>query len=115
MRKLIIISSSVLLVLCMSCRRSDIKTVVVSVPDMRNRACVEIVANSLRGQIGVKGGSDIRVDLDKRTVTVQYESLLTASKNVEYAIAASGFSANSIPGNKDAALKLPTACFSKEP
>ncbi|OVE75365.1 hypothetical protein BVX97_04630 [bacterium E08(2017)] len=76
---------------------------------MKNIACAEVVRNSLKGLIGIKP-QDVVIDLNTRTVTVQYESLVTAKKNVEYAIARSGFDANAIPADKEAAAKLPKEC-----
>ena len=98
-----------------SCRRQDVKTVVVRVPDMRNRACVNIIVKALVKEAGVKGGKDLMVDIDSRTLTVKYDSLFTAKKNVEYAIAAVGFSANDIPADQKAASLLPAECRSPEP
>jgi hypothetical protein len=110
MKKILFIVTASLLVLTVSCRRTDVRTLVVNVPEMRNSACAQLIVKKLSTQVGVKKGNDISVDLVARTVTVQYESLLTAKKNVEYAIAAVGFSANAIPANKDAASKLPKEC-----
>lgn len=103
-----------MLVMSVSCRRTDVRTVLVSVPEMRNRACAEVIVKALSSSMGVKGGSDIKVDLVARTVSVQYESLLTARKNVEYTIAEAGFTANSIPANADAASKLSDECKGME-
>lgn len=102
---------AILAMFMVSCRRSDIKEAIISVPEMRNRACADIIVRALSSQIGVKGGPDIKIDLVTRTVTVEYESLVTALKNVEYAIAKAGFSANEIPADPEAAKKLPEACF----
>ncbi len=111
MKKILIIISATFLVLTVSCRRTDIQMLVVNVPEMRNSACSELIVKKLSTQVGVKKGSEISVDLVARTVTVRYESLLTANKNIEYAIAETGFSANAIPANKDAASKLPKECM----
>ena len=51
-----------------------------------------------------------RVDLEKRAVTVTYDSLLTALKNIEFTIANAGFQANEVPANTNAVNALPPEC-----
>ena len=113
MKRILIIVSVTLLLIAVSCRKSDMKTTVVNVPEMRNRACAVIIAKALTASVGVNVG-DVKVDLAARTVTVRYESLHTAKKNVEYTIANTGFAANAIPANKEVAKKLPKECMGQE-
>jgi copper chaperone CopZ len=91
------------------CRKQDIRTVTVSVPDMRNRACANIIGNALSQQMGVKP-KEMKFDVDLRTVEVSYDSLFVAKKNIEFAIADVGFAANEIPANTNAAARLPAQC-----
>lgn len=118
------IASAVLLVaFAVGCRKSDLRTVTIDVPDMKNQACAEIVTRSIaqemaeprnegfngRVQSILKSGR-IRADLGKRTVTVTYESLARSLKNVEFSIAKAGFRANDIPADSEAQAALPTEC-----
>ena len=92
-----------------SCRTKDIRTVLVYVPEMKNVACSEIVARAISKSTGVDA-SKTRVDLSTRTVTVTYDSLVTALKNIEFSIAEAGFQANEVPAKEDAAKALPPEC-----
>lgn len=92
-----------------SCRTKDVRTVLVYVPGMKNSACSEIVVRSVSKCVGVDV-AQTRVDLTKRTVTVTYDSLITALKNIEFAIAEAGFQANEIPAKEDAVKALPPEC-----
>ena len=96
-----------------SCRTRDVRTVLILVPEMKNTACRDIVVKAVSGCVGVDP-SKIVVSLPKRTVTVSYDSLLTALKNIEFAIADSGFQANEIPAKPEAAGKLPPECTAVE-
>lgn len=91
------------------CRKQDIRTVTVSVPELQNRACARIVGDALSQQMGVQR-EKLKFDLSTRTVEVSYDSLLLARKNIEFAIADVGFSANEVPANTNAAAKLPPEC-----
>ena len=98
-------------VLCVSCRRSDMREAEIHVPDMKNGECAQIVINALRRTPGVRiDDPNKAIDLQTRRVTFQYESLHLALKNIEFAIADVGFSANGVPANKEAAAKLPAGC-----
>jgi hypothetical protein len=92
------------------CRKQDIRTVTVSVPDMKNRACAKVIVDALSRQMGVKTPA-LRCDMDSRTVEVSYDSLFVAKKNIEFTIADVGFSANEVPANTNAAASLPPDCF----
>ncbi len=92
------------------CRKQDIRTVTVSVPELHNRACAKVVGDALSRQMGVQR-EKLTFDLSLRTVEVSYDSLLVAKKNIEFTIADVGFSANEVPGNTNAAAKLPAECL----
>ncbi len=92
------------------CRKTDIRTVTVSVPDMRNRACAKIIGDALSRQMGVKP-EKLKIDLNTRTVEVTYDSLFVAKKNIEFTIAEAGFNANEVPANTNAAASLPAECL----
>jgi copper chaperone CopZ len=91
------------------CRKADIRTFTISVPEMKNQACATVIVNTLIRDQAVRG-EDIRVDLEKRAVTVKYDSLQRAQKNLVFAIARTGFTANGVPANPEAAKALPAEC-----
>jgi len=93
----------------LSCRKQDVRTVRLHVPDMQNDACEKIVVGRLKSVSGVKAET-VRVDRPTRTVTVAYESLVLSRKNIEFAVAEIGFSANGVPADTKARAKLPPEC-----
>jgi copper chaperone CopZ len=105
--------AAVLLVLTcvcvLSCRRQDTRIVKVSVPGMKTEKCAEIVKKAVTALPGVYA-ERTEIDLKGRTVTVSYESLVTARKNIEFAIADAGFAANDVPAAPEAAKALPPEC-----
>lgn len=92
-----------------SCRQHDYRTLVVKVPEMRNQACVQAISKTLGRSPGITRDS-VKFDIPKRQITVTYDSLLTADKNIEFLIAKAGFQANEIPADKKAQAALPAAC-----
>ena len=58
-------------------------------------------------QPGIKA---IQPDFQKRTLTVTYDSMVIARKNIEFTIAGAGFDANDIRAPTNAVAALPTAC-----
>lgn len=102
---LFIMAAGVLLV---SCRQHDYRTVKVKVPQMHNQACAEVVQKALHGRAGEIEVKEI--NLEDRTVTVSYDSMVTALKNIEFFIADAGFQAGSIPANESARQNLPASC-----
>lgn len=95
---------------CASCRRTDVRTVVIRVPQMRSQGCVERVTDALKqARYGVKLDT-LQVDLTNRTVTVQYDSMQLSIKNIEFLVAGAGFDANEVPRDAAAAEKLPAEC-----
>jgi len=93
----------------MSCTETDIREATFQVPGMCNQACAEIVRNALAKTPGVVPGS-IKTDIVNRTVSVDYESLETAKKNLEHAVADAGFATGEVPANPEAAACLPEEC-----
>ena len=105
---------AVLTVCLCSCRRHDYHTVEIHVPEMSNHACAEIVSKAAHGEVArcraLHPEKPLSVDLRTRTVTVTYDSLKLALKNIEFAIADAGFATQDVPANKAAAEKLPAEC-----
>lgn len=132
MKKGIYLLMAVLVVSGTSCRRSDVRVVEIHVPEMKNDSCARIVSWAVGNEMSrgithhdaktqdslrrrrindmLQKGT-IKTDIDARILTVEYESLTLAIKNLEYAVAKAGFSANEIPADPKAAKALPAECF----
>lgn len=107
-----LLTTACLALLCVvssSCRQHDYREIVMDVPEMKNDACVRIIAKSFVRAPGLNPES-IRYDVPSRTIRMTYDSLLIAEKNIEFFVAKAGFSANSIPANAKAAAALPPEC-----
>jgi len=102
-----------ILLLCLAaaagCRRKDIRTARIHVPQMAGDACRERVVAAVSRQQGVLGDK-VTVDAETRDVVVPYESLVLSLKNIEYAISAAGFDADDIPADPEARAALPPEC-----
>ena len=99
-------------VLCFSlsaCRKNDMRTIDVSVPQMKNEACAKKIAEAIYRLGGIQRES-LQFDLAKRSASLTYDSMVLARKNIEFAIANAGFAANEVPANAEAAAKLPDEC-----
>jgi len=79
------------------------------VPELRNDVCVRIIAASLAKGPGIRRET-IRYDIPGRKITLTYDSLLIADKNIEFLVAKAGFAANEIPADLKAAEALPPQC-----
>ena len=109
------------LIAAAGCRRKHIKVVTLSIPEMQSDACAALVLRAVQGVAGVIR-DDIDVNVSQRTVTVPYDSLQLARKNIQFAVADTGFRVvetleladrtitNTIPANEQAREKLPMAC-----
>ncbi|MCG2660305.1 MAG: heavy-metal-associated domain-containing protein [Kiritimatiellae bacterium] len=97
-----------LLIVCLTgCRKQDMRTVVVTVPGLKNQACAQIIQDAFMRQPGIK---TIRPDWQQHTLTVTYDSMVIARKNIEFTIAGAGFDANDIRAPTNAVAALPAAC-----
>jgi copper chaperone CopZ len=86
------------------CRESDVRTMTVNVPEM----VAEADAQKVKAALAPLGGIDKEktvYDVAARTVTVRYDSMVIAHKNIEIAIAEAGYAANRIAAIKKAAAK----------
>jgi len=98
------------LVALSACRQSDIRTAVIAVPQVTNEACEARVSGALQRLKGV----DMRTlafDPAAGTLTVDYESMVIALKNLEHAIIAVGFDANELTADPAARAALPPECL----
>ena len=95
------------LALFCACRQADIRTVTIKAPGLKNQQCEGIVSNVLTRQDGVRPES---IRFSPGAVTVTYDSMKVAIKNLEYAMAGVGFAANEIPAQQKAYEALPPEC-----
>ncbi len=109
MKNLLLVLLAVVVVLSVSCRRNDVRTVWISVPEMKNQACADHIKSALGKVKGIKNNMT-EINLQDRVVLVPYESILMSMKNIEFYIAEAGFSANEVPANKKAQAALPAEC-----
>lgn len=92
------------LALAAGCRRIDEREFAIAVPAM-TAADTNAIVQVLKGQCGVRGET-VRADLDRKTVSLVYDSMLTARKNLEFALAGEGYEANGVtPESVGAARK----------
>jgi copper chaperone CopZ len=108
MRKIGFILPALLLAgIMLGCRQQDMRTVVVKAPGMKNSACARVIQDAFMRQQGIQS---IQPNIEQRTLTVTYDSMVIAQKNIEYTIAGAGFDANSIPAATNAAAALSAEC-----
>ena len=81
------------------CRVSDVREMTVNVPGMVEASDVEKVRAALAPLGGIDKEKTV-YDAAARTVTVRYDSMVIAHKNIEIAIAEAGYDANKIPAIK---------------
>ena len=99
-----------------SCRQHDYQTRIFYLPGLKNEECAKLVSNVLSQQMQLPSMNDsmkpetIKFDFEKRTMTVEYDSMKTELKNIEHAIARAGFAVNEIPVDTNAVAKLPPEC-----
>ncbi len=76
------------------CRRTDVRDFTISIPSMTQNDYAAI-SGSLSKYGGVDKGSYV-FDAEKHTLTLKYDSMQVAKKNIEIAIAKAGFTANGV-------------------
>lgn len=109
MRALILWINLLCLALFAGCRLSDERVTVIKTPGVRNENCAKIVSKALEPLRGIKS-EELSFDYNAGTVTVRYDSMQLARKNIELAIAGAGFAANEIPADQKAQAALPPEC-----
>ena len=108
--------TALLLLAAGSCRRTDYEERSFSVPELKNEACANEISTALTRLLtmpnmdGCLKPETIKFDYETRTVTVEYNSMQLAKKNIEHTIAKIGFTANDIPADSTAAAALPAEC-----
>ncbi len=109
LRIVIFLGMACLLMSGISCRQHDYRELTIQVPEMRNAACVRVISGALARTPGLQRES-VKLDIPGRKITLVYDSLLAADKNVEFLVVKAGFSANGIPADPKAAAALPPEC-----
>jgi copper chaperone CopZ len=109
MKNLLLLILSIVVVSSVSCRKHDVRTMWISVPEMKNQACADYIKNAVNKVKGVERDLT-EINLEDKTVLVTYQSTLMSMKNIEFYIADAGFSANEVPANKKARAALPAEC-----
>ena len=77
------------------CRVSDIREMTVALPGLAGEADQAKITQAIESLPGIQKES-LRFDLQAKTLTLRYDSMQVAHKNVEIAIAEAGYDANGI-------------------
>ena len=91
-----------------SCRMRDYRRASIEVPEMKDQASVAAISKAMSRLAGVQI-TNVTFDLNRRRVTVVYDSMEIGFKNIEYAIRDAGFTANDIPAKLDLTRPPPLA------
>lgn len=91
------------------CRLTDVRTVVIQTPGVRNEACAERVRQAFTA-LHMIDLNKVDFNFTTGTVTVRYDSMLLARKNIELAIVQAGFDANELPADPAVKALLPPEC-----
>ena len=92
-----------------ACRQSDKRTFTVRLPQVVNQAGEDCVRGALQKLKGIDLET-IVFDRAAGTLTLSYESMILAHKNIEHAIIAAGFDANELTATDEARRALPPEC-----
>jgi copper chaperone CopZ len=94
--------------LCLvSCRKHDIRKVVVETPGIKSPECARVVQEAFMKQPGIRS---VEPDFERGTLAVTYDSMVIAIKNIEFVIAEAGFDANDEKARPEGVAKLPPEC-----
>jgi len=89
------------------CFRNDTRIGTFHVPQLQSGECFTYLSGKLRG---VEGVMDVQADFNTQTVTVTFNGLKAALKNIEFVIAGSGFDVNDTPASTSAKATMPVPC-----
>ena len=92
-----------------ACRQSDKRTFTVRLPQVVNPACEDRVRGALQKLKGIDMET-LAFDRAAGLLTLRYESMFLARKNIEHAIIAAGFDANELTATDEARRALPPEC-----
>ena len=88
---------------------TDVRTFVVQLPGVRNEASAQRVRQAL-APFKVIDSDKLIFNFTAGTLSVTYDSMQLARKNIELAIAQAGFDANELPADPAARAALPPEC-----
>ena len=91
--KAILTVLSAAMLLAAGCRVSDKREMTVKLPGVATEADIEAVRKAVTALPGIETGS---LAFSRGQLTLTYDSMQVAKKNIEIAIAESGFDANGI-------------------
>lgn len=94
-------------VISTGCFRQEMETIVVSVPQMGSKTCSQFLSKKLGPFEGIQR---VQPNIEKRTVSVTYNSTKLARMNVKHLISEVGFQADDVAPDADAQAKLPAEC-----
>lgn len=91
-------------VLMSGCRVSDVREFTIRVPAMAGEEDVARIRKALAPLSGVNEEQGV-FDVQKHTITLTFDSMVVAHKNIEIAIAEAGYDANEITAIRAAPAK----------
>ena len=97
MKKMMIAAALALLAFA-GCRQRDVRDFAVEVPALTQENAA-VVADAIRGALAACSGVDmssLAFDVAGHRVTMKYDSMQGAKKNIEMAIAQAGYAANGV-------------------
>lgn len=97
-----------LLVVAGACRTKDVRQKIIRIPQVHTQSAADIVTKAL---VETEGVSSVSVSIKEGTVSVTYDSMRVALKNLEAAISDAGFDANDTPADTRARAALPASCL----
>ena len=103
---LMFIAFTILLVSCQK-KQDDVQTAVISTPTVVCGTCEKTIKKALAQSDGVY---DVKVDIKKKVVEVQYRPRQTNVETIEMMIADAGYDANSKKRDPNAYENLPACC-----
>ncbi len=83
------------------------KTIIVNLNSMQCNMCVEKITKAINT---VEGVSKVKINLDKKTATVTFNSDKTNKEEIENAITSAGYDANDKLADPNAYEKLSSCC-----
>jgi len=89
--------ASIILVAFAGCRRSDVREMTVSLPEL-NETSRQTVVQALAKCSGIQKDS-YEWDMENKTLTLRYDSMVTAQTNIRMTIAAKGVKVEFPPNN----------------
>ena len=87
--------------------RNDIHTHTFSVPGIASPECGKLILDLLGKIAGIK---EVAPHPEDGTLTVSFDSGITALKNIEFALAEAGFDVDASVGRAAAKARLPEGC-----